>query len=171
MPLVAFPASPFSVLTVFLSLFKRAFFAFRSAFSELPSSPLTCLTAGRCSATEGTVSCSLASFCDLFASFRASFERLPTLLLSSASTFATALASLGSDKGSSVLCPAPGSLAIFLSLFASLRSSFEGLLPPSSPLPTGLSAPSFRLLFFEFLGFSFPSVDAAFSNASVMADC
>ena len=169
MPLVAFPASPFSVLTVFLSLFERAFSAFRSGFSEVPSSPLVGLTAGMCSATEGTFPCSLASFLVLFASFRASFERLFTLLSPLEIDFSTALALLDFDKGSSVFCPAPGSLANFLSLFASLRSSFEGLLPPSSPLTTGLSGPSSRLLFFDFLVYLLPSIGATMSNASVMA--
>ena len=168
MPLVAVPASPFSALTLFLPLFKRAFSAFRSAFSEVPSSPLTCLTSGIRSATKGTFPCSLTSFLDLFASFRASFERLSTLLFPFATNFSTALVSRDFDKGSSVLCPAPDSLANFLSLFASLRFSFEGLLPPSSPLPTGLSGPSSRLLFFDFFVYSFPSIGATLSNASVM---
>ena len=168
MPLVEFPASPFSVLAIFSSLFKRAFSAFRSALSEAPSTLLICLTTGRCSATGGPFSCSLASFFNLFASFRASFRRLPSLLFPLATKFFAALASLV-DRGSSILCSAPGSLANFLSLFASLRSSFEGLLPPSSPLPTGLSGPSSRLLFFDFLVCSFPSIGTALSNASVMA--
>ena len=149
MPLVEFPPSPFSVPAVFLSLFKRAFSAFPSALSEAPSSPLTCVKPGRCSATGGPFPGSLASFFDLFASFRASFERLPKLLFPLATKFSPALAPLV-DKGSSILCT-PGSLANFLSLFASLRSSFEGLLPLSSPLPTVLIGPSSRLLFFDFL--------------------
>ena len=144
-------------VTVLLSVFADLFFTFNSVFSalrvalsEAASVPLTLLLTDRCSATSRPLSCSLASFFDLFDSFRASFESLPILFSPSAAAVSTSPTPQVVGRTSSIPWPAPGSLANFFSLFASLRSSLEGSLLPSSPLPTKSFGKSSCVLFFDF---------------------
>ena len=147
MLLTALLASPFSVLAVFLSLSKRAFSAFRSALLEAPLSSLIYLTTNRYSAIEGSFPYSLASFFHLFTFLRASFRSLP--LFSLATKLLRALTSLV-DKGFSILSSAPDFLNNFLSLFASLRFSFESLLSSLLVLSIFLFDLSSRSLFCDF---------------------
>ena len=159
----------FSDLAVFLPAFERAFSAFRIALSEVLSTALNISSADRCSSTAGPFCCSFASFFSLFASFRASFDGLLSLLSLLPAACSTIPTSPFVGTVSCVRGLVPGSLAKFFNLLASLRSSLEGLLPLSSPLPTASLETSSRLLFLDFLVWSCRSLDAALTGASIIA--
>ena len=173
MSLVAFDCEPALIssnLDAFFSACSRAFSAFRLDSSEALSTPLTPVAADRLSATGSPFSCSFGSLFNLLASFRASFESLPSLLCPLVAAFPKTLASLSLGEYSFPSWPARGALANLFSLFASLLSSFEGLLPRSSPLSTAILDPSSRLLFFELFVRSSLSVNAALVGACVIAE-
>lgn len=172
MPLIVLDCNSASILPTldaFFSAFNRALSVFRVAFPEAKSTSLTPFLVDTISAPARPFSCSLASFFNRLPFFRASFERLSSILSPLVAVFFNVSVSLLIRETSCIPWPVSGALANFFNLFASLRSSFESSFPRSSPLPTAILEPSSLLLFFGFCEWSCLLASTALPDPSVIA--